>query len=136
MREENCIFCRIANGDIPSRTVYEDEQFRVILDMGPATKGHALVLPKDHYADLFAMPEEKAAEAMKTAKKAAAILKEKLGADGLNVVQNNGAAAGQTVQHFHIHLIPRYQGDNAHILWNPTEPSAEELDAVLAQIKG
>ena len=82
------------------------------------------------------MPEEKAAEAMKTAKKAAAILKEKLGADGLNVVQNNGAAAGQTVQHFHIHLIPRYQGDNAHILWNPTEPTAEELDAVLAQIKG
>ena len=63
MRDENCIFCKIANGEIPSRTLYEDDRFRVILDLGPATKGHALILPKNHYADLFALPEDEAAEA-------------------------------------------------------------------------
>ena len=134
MRDENCIFCKIANGEIPSRTLYEDEMFRVILDMGPATKGHALILPKDHYADLFALPEEKAAAAMKTAKHVAAIMKAKLHADGMNLVQNNGAAAGQTVPHFHLHLIPRYENDGAHILWEPTKPSPEELDEVLHTI--
>ena len=106
MRDENCIFCKIANGEIPSRTLYEDDRFRVILDLGPATKGHALILPKNHYADLFALPEDEAAEAAKLAKKMGAKLVEKLHADGLNVVQNNGETAGQTVKHFHIHLIP------------------------------
>ena len=69
MRKDNCIFCKIANGEIPSRTLYEDEEFRVILDLGPATKGHALILPKDHYADLFELPEEKAGEVMCLAKR-------------------------------------------------------------------
>lgn len=134
MKDENCIFCKIANGEIPSRTVYENEHFRVILDNGPATKGHALVLPKDHYADLFEIPAETAAEAMQTAKTVAELLREKLGADGLNVVQNNGEVAGQTVKHFHIHLIPRYHGDGQHILWKPGNPSDQELDAVYAEI--
>jgi len=133
---ENCIFCKIANGEIPSRTVYENEEFRVILDMGPATRGHALVLPKEHYADLFEIPEEKAAAAIRTAKKAAEKIKTQLHADGMNIVQNNGTAAGQTVPHFHIHLIPRYENDGAHILWTPTSPSAEELDAVCEEING
>ena len=125
MKKEGCIFCRIANGEIPSRTVYEDEQFRVILDLGPATRGHALILPKDHYEDLFALPEDTARAAVSVAKKVGAQLKEKLSADGLNVVQNNGAAAGQTVQHYHVHLIPRYNDDHAHILWEPTSPTDE-----------
>ena len=133
---ENCIFCKIANGEIPSRTVYENEEFRVILDMGPATRGHALVLPKEHYADLFELPEEKAAAAFRTAKAAAAKISARLHADGMNIVQNNGAAAGQTVPHFHIHLIPRYENDGAHILWKPTSPSAEELDEVCTEING
>lgn len=136
MRDDNCIFCKIANGEIPSRTVYENEKFRVILDNGPATKGHALVLPKEHFADLFEMPDDWAQEAMVTAKTAASILKEKLGADGLNLVQNNGEVAGQTVHHFHIHLIPRYQGDGAHILWKPTSPDDATLDATLKEIVG
>ena len=130
MRDENCIFCKIANGEIPSRTLYEDDRFRVILDLGPATKGHALILPKNHYADLFALPEDEAAEAAKLAKKMGAKLVEKLHADGLNVVQNNGETAGQTVKHFHSHLIPRYENDGQHILWNPGKMSDEELDSV------
>ena len=123
----DCIFCKIANGEIPSNTIYEDDDFRVILDLGPATKGHALVLPKKHYADLFEIPEETVAGAVKVAKKVAGIMKEKLGCDGLNLVQNNGEAAGQTVMHFHLHIIPRYKDDGQHILWKPTSPTAEEL---------
>lgn len=135
MKDNNCIFCKIANGDIPSRTIYENELFRVILDNGPATDGHALVLPKDHYANLFEIPADTAAEAMKTAQTVAAMLKDKLHADGLNIVQNNGEAAGQTVHHFHMHIIPRYKGDGQNILWNPGHPSNQELDDVLRRIK-
>ncbi len=135
MRDDQCIFCKIANGDIPSRTIYEDEMFRVILDNGPATKGHALVLPKDHYADFYAMPEASVAKAFQVAQKVAVQIKENLGADGLNIVQNNGETAGQTVNHFHIHIIPRYKGDGQQIAWNPGSPNAEELDAILREIK-
>ena len=133
---ENCIFCKIANGEIPANTIYEDENFRVILDNGPATKGHALVLPKGHYADLYEIPEEVAAGAVKVAKKVAGTMKEKLSCDGLNLVQNNGEAAGQTVMHFHLHIIPRYKDDGQHILWKPTSPSAEELEEVRKTIAG
>ncbi len=134
MRDDNCIFCKIANGEIPSKTIYEDERFRVILDLGPATKGHALILPKDHYADLFALPEETAAEAMKLAKKLGAQMKEKLGADGFYLVQNNGECAGQTVFHFHLHLIPRFKEDGQKIGWKPGKPSQEELEEIRAAI--
>lgn len=136
MKDNNCIFCKIANGEIPSRTIYENDLFRVILDNGPATEGHALVLPKDHYANLFEIPADTAAEAMKTAQTVAAMLKEKLHADGLNLVQNNGETAGQTVHHFHMHIIPRYKGDGQNIMWKPGHPSDQELDAVLGRIKG
>lgn len=136
MKKDDCIFCRIANGEIPSRTIYEDTDFRVILDNGPATRGHALVLPKEHYENLFAMPEDKAAQAMKVARAAASQLVDKLHADGLNLVQNNGTAAGQTVQHFHIHLSPRYENDGQHILWSPSSPTDKELDETLRSITG
>ena len=115
MKDENCIFCKIANGEIPSATLYEDEEFRVILDLGPATRGHALILPKNHFSDLYDIDEETAAKAMVLAKKMITKLKDVLGCDGYNIVQNNGAAAGQTVFHFHMHLIPRYEGDGAGI---------------------
>jgi histidine triad (HIT) family protein len=133
---ENCIFCKIAAGEIPSNTIYEDDSFRVILDLGPATKGHALVLPKNHYADLFEIPEDVLADAAKVAKKVAGTMKEKLSCDGLNLVQNNGEAAGQTVMHFHLHIIPRYKNDGQHILWKPTSPSPEELAAIKDTIVG
>jgi histidine triad (HIT) family protein len=133
---ENCIFCKIAAGEIPSNTIYEDDSFRVILDLGPATRGHALVLPKNHYADLYEIPEDVLAEAAKVAKKVAGTMKEKLSCDGLNLVQNNGEAAGQTVMHFHLHIIPRYANDGQHILWKPTSPSPEELAAIKDTIVG
>ena len=105
MRDENCIFCKIANGEIPSATIYEDDGFRVILDLGPATKGHALILPKEHAADIYSIDEELAGKAFKLAKKITTRLKDVLGCDGYNIVQNNGEVAGQTVFHFHAHII-------------------------------
>ena len=136
MKNDNCIFCKIAAGEIPSKTLYEDEKFRVILDLGPATRGHALVIPKEHYADLYEIPEETAGEAMKVAKKMAAVMTEKLKADGFNIVQNNGEVSGQSVFHFHIHLIPRYEGVGHILSWNPGSPSQEELEEVKQQILG
>ena len=105
MRDENCIFCKIANGEIPSSTVYEDERFRAILDLGPASKGHTLILPKDHYDDLAAADGETLSSVLKVAQKICAGMKKSLNCDGINVVQNNGAAAGQTVKHLHFHIL-------------------------------
>ena len=130
MRKDDCIFCKIANGEIPSRTLYEDGDFRVILDLGPATEGHALLLPKEHADNLYELPEEIASRVFVVAKKIARNMKEKLGCDGLNLVQNNGEAAGQTVSHFHLHIIPRYAGDGQNINWVPGKPSQEELEAI------
>src|SRR5574344_414136 len=134
MKNDNCIFCKIANGEIPSKTLYEDEDFRVILDLGPATKGHALILPKNHYANLYEIPDETAAKVMILAKKMAAQMTEKLKCDGFNLVQNNGETAGQTVMHFHMHLIPRYQNDGQHILWKPGKSTPEELQEICREI--
>ena len=117
MRQDNCIFCKIAAGDIPSATIYEDNDFRVILDIEPASKGHALILPKEHYANLYELSDELAAKALIVAKKVITKMTGILGCDGYNVVQNNGEAAGQTVFHFHIHLIPRYKDDDVNIGW-------------------
>ena len=113
MRDDNCIFCKLANGDIPTNTVFEDEDFRVILDAAPESKGHALILPKQHYANIYEIDEEILGKAAKLAKKVIAHETEVLGCDGYNLVQNNGEVAGQTVFHFHMHLIPRYASDPA-----------------------
>lgn len=136
MKSENCIFCKIANGEIPSKTLYEDEEFRVILDLGPAAKGHALIMPKNHYANLYELPEEAAAKAMILAKKMAARMTDRLHCDGFNLMQNNGEVAGQTVFHFHMHLIPRYKDDGQTIGWKPGEPSADELERIKNEITG
>ena len=135
MKDTNCIFCKIANGEIPSRTIYEDDGFRVILDLGPATKGHALILPKEHYADFFELPEDTARDAISVAKKIAPKMKANLHADGFNLVQNNGETAGQTVMHFHLHLIPRYKGDEVKVGWVPHKSDPEELDQIRKAIK-
>ena len=130
MRQDNCIFCKIAAGDIPSATIYEDNDFRVILDIEPASKGHALILPKEHYANLYELSDELAAKALIVAKKVITKMTGILGCDGYNVVQNNGEAAGQTVFHYHIHLIPRYKDDNVNIGWsqgNLTEEIKAEI---------
>ena len=130
MKDESCIFCRIANGEIPSRTLYEDDMFRVIMDLGPVTRGHSLILPKDHYENVYSLPDETAAAAARLARRMAARMKEKLGADGFNILQNNEPAGGQTVMHYHIHLIPRYAGDGLDLMGKPGEMSADEMDAI------
>lgn len=134
MRDNNCIFCKIAAGEIPSKTIYEDDKFRVILDLGPATKGHALILPKNHYANLYELPKETAGDVMKLAKKMATVMTEKLGCQGFNLMQNNGETAGQTVFHFHMHLIPRYENDGQEINWKPGSPTQEELEEIKSLI--
>lgn len=128
MKKDNCIFCKIIGGEIPSHVLYEDEQFKVILDVNPATKGHALILPKEHYANLYELPEETAADAMKLAQRMMRKMTEKLDCDGFNIVQNNGEAAGQTVFHFHMHLIPRYKNDGEILKYIAGDPGPEELD--------
>ena len=130
MRKDNCIFCKIINGEIPSHVLYEDEQFKVILDVNPATKGHALILPKEHYANLYELPEETAADAMKLAQRMMRKMTEKLDCDGFNIVQNNGEAAGQTVFHFHMHLIPRYKNDGEILKYSAGDPGPEELERI------
>ena len=136
MRSDSEIWNMNTDEILPESSIYENEKFRVILDNGPATEGHALVLPKEHFADLFEIPADWAAEAMKTAQITAELLKDKLGADGLNIVQNNGETAGQTVHHFHMHIIPRYKGDGQSILWKPGHPSDAELDQICSRIVG
>ena len=127
MKEDNCIFCKIAGGDIPSSTIYEDEDFRVILDLGPASKGHTLILPKNHYKDVCELDADLAAKVLPLAGKIGDAMKEKLGCAGFNLVQNNGSEAGQTVNHFHMHIIPRYEGGPAMVTWNPGSAAPEEL---------
>ena len=136
MKDQNCIFCKIANGEIPSKSIYEDEDFKVILDLGPATRGHALILPKEHASNLFELPDETAAKAMVLAKKLGKQMVDNLKADGLNLIQNNGETAGQTVHHFHLHLIPRYQDDGQHTLWEPGEATQEQLEEIQNTIIG
>ena len=136
MKKDDCIFCKIAAGEIPSKTIYEDDLFRVILDLGPATKGHALILPKDHADNLFELPDDTAGKVLVLAKKLATQMKEKLDCDGLNLVQNNGEEAGQTVKHFHMHMIPRYKNDGQRIGWKPGEPTQDELESIKKQMIG
>lgn len=135
MKNDNCIFCKIASGEIPSVTLHEDEDFRVILDVGPASKGHALILPKDHYANIYELPEEMTAKAYVLAKKIAARLTDALNCDGFNILQNNGELAGQTVFHFHIHLIPRYQNDNVGLTWKPGQLTDADKSFILEKFK-
>lgn len=134
MRDNNCIFCKIANGEIPSATIYEDEDFRVILDLSPASKGHALILPKEHYANLFELDDEVASKVLPVAKQVVTKMKEVLNCDGYNLVQNNGESAGQTVNHFHLHLIPRYEGDNVGLQWTPGTLSEEVKEEILSKL--
>ncbi|MCM1283259.1 MAG: HIT family protein [Muribaculaceae bacterium] len=135
MRDDNCIFCKLANGEIPTNTVYEDEDFRVILDAAPAAKGHALILPKEHYADIYEVEEETLARAAKLAKRVIAHEKEALGCDGYNMLQNNGEAAGQTIFHFHMHLIPRYAAEEKLLMWKSQTFSDEEMKEICEKMQ-
>ena len=132
MSETNCIFCKIIEGDIPSKTLYENEEFKVIFDISPASRGHVIILPKYHAANIFELPEEVTAKAFVLAKKIATVLQKVLNCDGVNILQNNGEAAGQTVFHLHIHVIPRYKDDNMGLSWVQGQADKEELEKIIA----
>lgn len=134
MKDNDCIFCKLANGDIPTATLYEDEDFRVILDANPASKGHALIIPKEHYADLYELDDSVAGKAMILAKKMIIKLTDILGCDGYNIVQNNGECAGQTVFHYHLHMIPRYKGDDVGLGWKLNELTEEDREYILSKL--
>lgn len=135
MRKDDCIFCKIANGDIPSATVYEDEFFRGILDIAPAAKGHVIILPKNHAADAMELPAEEAGRIFPVAQKVAAAVKKATGCAGINILQNNGTAAGQTVFHFHMHVIPRNEGDTVNVGWATGEYAEGESAEMAEKIK-
>lgn len=136
MADPDCIFCKILAGEIPSRIVDEDERTIAFMDIAPATRGHALVIPRAHATDLLSVePEDLQAVAL-AAQRLAARMKERLGADGVNLLNACGASAWQTVFHFHVHVIPRYEGDPLRLPWAPSVGDSEEIAAVAQELGG
>lgn len=132
---DNCIFCKIISGDIPSATIYEDNEFKVILDRFPSAKGHVLILPKVHVANIFEIDSQLCGRLYSLAVKVAGVMKKTMNFDGMNVLQNNGEAAGQTVHHFHVHLIPRYKDDNISIKWNTMDLTDNEIEIIRKELE-
>lgn len=130
MKKDDCIFCKLANGVIPTNSLYENDVVKVIFDAGPASSGHVLILPKEHFDNVYALDDDTAAHVFQVAVKVAKALKEGLNLEGLNIVQNNGEIAGQTVFHFHMHIIPRYKGDTVNVGWKPGEVTDEEIEKI------
>ncbi|MGG1573136.1 HIT family protein [Fictibacillus sp. NRS-1165] len=132
---ENCIFCKIIKGEIPSYKVYEDENVLAFLDISQVTKGHTLVIPKNHYKDIFALPSEEAAKLFSAVPAIASAVKEAFDPIGLNVLNNNGEPAGQSVFHYHVHIIPRYgRGDGFGAVWETHDYSKEEFSEISTKI--
>lgn len=129
-----CLFCKIINNEIPSYKIYEDDKFLAFLDISQATTGHTLIVPKKHYANIFELDDEVAQEILLVVKKVSLLLKEKLGISDVNIINNSGKLAGQTVDHFHIHIVPRYPNDDLQILSVNHSPSNEELSALCNKI--
>ena len=135
MKKDDCIFCKIAAGEIPSRKIYEDKDLIAIMDLSPTSKGHSLIIPKEHYTNIYDIDEEIAGKVMKTAKKLATKMTVALNCDGFNLLQNIGETAGQTMFHFQMHLIPRYKdADNNMLKFTSVSFSDEEMDAIRDQI--
>lgn len=131
----DCIFCKILNGDIPSATIYEDEEFKAILDRFPANEGHVLILPKEHSANIFEIDPQLAGRLFILATKIAREMKRILGFEHMNVMQNNGTVAGQTVYHFHLHLIPRYENDSITIAYQPMDLTDEQISIMRKKLE-
>lgn len=132
---DNCIFCKIISGEIPSAVIFEDEEFKAISDRFPGNIGHVLVLPKKHYSNIFDIDEDVAGRLFRLATKIAKNMKEVLGFEAMNVVQNNGSLAGQTVHHFHLHLIPRYENDKVQIKWEQLDLTDEQIAEIQNKLK-
>jgi histidine triad (HIT) family protein len=133
--DPDCIFCKIVAGEIPCFRLYEDDDTLSFMDINPASAGHALVIPKFHADDLYAMPDEALAATARTVRKVAAAVKAAVEPDGLNLIQANGPGAGQSVMHFHIHVLPRRDGDELKINWGPEPGDMDEIEKVAEQIR-
>ena len=133
--DPNCIFCKIVGGGIPCFKLHEDDRTLAFMDINPANPGHALVISKAHHVDLFAMPEALLAACAATAKWVASAVQLTLAPDGLNLVQANGPAAAQSVPHFHIHVLPRRQGDELYLNWGLEPGDMDEIAALADRIK-
>ena len=135
MKKDDCIFCKLANGDIPTNTLYEDDCVRVSFDAEPAAEGHVLILPKEHFDNIYELDDDTAGHVFKVAKKIATAMNKTLDMDGLNVVQNNGEAAGQTVFHFHMHIIPRHNDDTVNVGWEKHKVSSERIKDITDEVR-
>ncbi|MAH42294.1 HIT family protein [archaeon] len=133
--EEDCLFCKIVRGDIPSKKVYEDSETLAILDINPASEGHVLVMPKKHSETLFEVDKEDLKAAISTVQKVSMKIKETLNPDGLNVVQNNGEQAGQVIAHTHFHVVPRYKDDKIIIGFPRDQTDEAKLDEILNKLR-
>lgn len=131
----DCIFCEIVAGNIPAVKVYEDEHVFAFMDIAPANPGHTLVIPKQHYRNLYDMPTEVGSKIMQAAILIANAIRTALNPDGLNLFQSNEAAGFQTVFHFHLHIIPRWEGDPIRLPWRPSERDMEEIANTAAKIR-
>jgi histidine triad (HIT) family protein len=131
----SCLFCRIVAGEIPSRRIFEDATTLAFMDINPGTRGHALVVPKIHATDLFDIAPEAIADVARTAKRVAVAARSTLRCDGVNLVQSSGAAAFQSVFHLHMHVIPRYVGDDMKLPWNPRTGDAKLLDELVVLLR-
>jgi histidine triad (HIT) family protein len=132
---ENCIFCKIVRKDAQASIIYEDAAIVAFIDIRPVSEGHTLIIPKQHYVDIFDTPEELLAETHKVAKKIAAAVKEATRADGISIVQQNGKAAGQDIFHVHVHVIPRFEGRNIPHFGELSVANRETLERVAEKIK-
>lgn len=130
----NCIFCKIISGEIPAKKFYEDDEFIVILDAFPSSIGHSLVIPKAHVSDVLEMDEALVGGAFTLAAKIAKKIVPVLNCDGVNILQNNREAAGQTVHHFHVHVIPRYVGDHVTVRWETERSNDEETERIRVRL--
>ena len=135
MRDPDCIFCKIIAGELPSQIVAEDEHTIAFMDINPATRGHALVIPRRHSRDLLEIGEEDLNATVLGAKRLAARAKEVLGADGINLINSCGSRAWQTVFHFHVHVIPRYADDPMRLPWTPAPGDLDEIAEVAALLR-
>ena len=136
MAQDDCLFCQIVAGEAPATIVDSDERTVAFMDIHPATRGHALVVPRAHYADLAEIPDDELATCVQAARRLAERAVERLGADGVNLLNAQGRAAWQTVFHFHFHVIPRYEGDPLRLPWTPGPGDPDEIAAAADELRG
>jgi histidine triad (HIT) family protein len=133
--DPDCIFCKIVAGELPAQIVAQDERTIAFLDISPATRGHALVIPRRHARDLWEIEPDELAAVATAAQRLAITIRERLGADGINLINSCGSLAWQTVFHFHIHVIPRYAGDPLKLPWTPTPGDPDQIAAVADELR-